>query len=73
MKRFVGLLMLSSAALASPPEMNLVNPNSNLIVIDEELLQVPEAESIQKLKDGTIRLHRFEREVPKTPVWTEVV
>ena len=73
MKRFVGLLMLSSAALAAPPEMNLVNPNSNLIVIDEELLQVPEAESIQKLKDGTIRLHRFEREVPKTPVWTEVV
>ena len=73
MKRFVGLLMLSSAALAAPPEMNLLNPNSNLIVIDEELLQVPEAESIQKLKDGTIRLHRFEREVPKTPVWTEVV
>ena len=73
MKRFVGLLMLSSAALAAPPEMIQVNPNSNLIVIDEELLQVPEAESIQKLKDGTIRLHRFDREVPKTPVWTEVV
>ena len=74
MKRFVGLLMISSAAFAAPPEMNLVNPNSNLIVIDEELLPaLPEAESIQKLKDGTIRLHRFDREVPKAPVWTEVV
>jgi hypothetical protein len=28
----------------------------------------PAAESIQKLKDGTIRLHRFEREIPKEPV-----
>ncbi|MEI8385797.1 MAG: hypothetical protein WCF51_07515 [Nitrosomonadaceae bacterium] len=27
----------------------------------------PAAESIQKLKDGTIRLHRFERETPKEP------
>lgn len=68
MKRFVGLLMISSAAFAAPPEVNLVNPNSNLIVIDEELLPpLPEAESIQKLKDGTIRLHRFEREVPLVP------
>jgi hypothetical protein len=74
MKRFVGLMMLSSAALAAPPEKNLVNPNSNLIVIDEELLPaLPEAESIQKLKDGTIILHRFDREVPKAPVRTEVV
>ena len=64
MKIFVGLLMLSSAALAAPPEMSLVNPHSNLIVIDERLLQVPQAESIKKLEDGTIRLHRLEQEVP---------
>lgn len=71
MKRFLCLIMLSSAAFAAPPEMN---PNRDLIVIDEELLPaLPEAESIQKLKDGTIRLHRFDREVPKAPVWTEVV
>ena len=73
MKKFICLMLVSvsSVALAAAPEKI---PNSNLIVIDEELLPaLPEAESIQKLKDGTIRLHRFEREVPKTPVWTEVV
>ena len=65
MKIFVGLLMLSSAALAAPPEMSLVNPHSNLIVVDERLLPVlPEAQSIKKLEDGTIRLHRLEQEVP---------
>jgi hypothetical protein len=44
--------------------MNLVNPRSNLIVVDERLLTVlPEAQSIQKLEDGTIRLHRLDQEV----------
>jgi hypothetical protein len=76
MKRFICLMLVSSVVLAAAPEMNLVNPNSNLIVIDEELLPaLPEAESIQKLKDGTIRLHRFDREVPSIPSTnrTEVV
>ena len=67
MKKFICLMLVSvsSVALAAAPEKI---PNSNLIVIDEELLPpLPEAESIQKLKDGTIRLHRFEREVPRVP------
>ena len=67
MKKFICLMLVSvsSVALAAAPEKI---PNSNLIVIDEELLPaLPEAESIQKLKDGTIRLHRFEREVPLVP------
>ena len=59
------LVSVSSVVLAAAPEKI---PNSNLIVIDEELLPpLPEAESIQKLKDGTIRLHRFDREVPLVP------
>ena len=67
MKKFICLMLVSvsSVALAAAPEKI---PNSNLIVIDEELLPpLPEAESIQKLKDGTIRLRRFEREVPLVP------
>ena len=67
MKKFICLMLVSvsSVVLAAAPEKI---PNSNLIVIDEELLPaLPEAESIQKLKDGTIRLHRFEREVPLVP------
>ena len=69
MKRFICLMLVSSVVLAAAPE-------KNLIVIDEELLPaLPEAESIQKLKDGTIRLHRFDREVPSIPSTsrTEVV
>ena len=59
------LVSVSSVVLAAAPEKI---PNSNLIVIDEELLPpLPEAESIQKLEDGTIRLHRFDREVPRVP------
>ena len=67
MKKFICLMLVSvsSVVLAAAPEKI---PNSNLIVIDEELLPpLPEAESIQKLEDGTIRLHRFEREVPLVP------
>ena len=65
MKKFICLMLVSSVALAAAPEKI---PNSNLIVIDEELLPaLPEAESIQKLEDGTIRLHRFDREVPRIP------
>ena len=65
MKKFICLMLVSSVALAAAPEKI---PNSNLIVIDEELLPaLPEAESIQKLEDGTIRLHRFDREVPLVP------
>ena len=67
MKKFICLMLVSvsSVALAAAPEKI---PNSNLIVIDEELLPpLPEAESIQKLKDGTIRVRRFEREVPLVP------
>ena len=67
MKKFICLMLVSvsSVVLAAAPEKI---PNSNLIVIDEELLPpLPEAESIQKLEDGTIRLRRFEREVPLVP------
>jgi hypothetical protein len=39
---------------------------NNPILVEDH--PTPAAESIQKLKDGTIRLHRFEREIPKEPV-----
>ena len=74
MKKLLGLILISGAAFAQPPVMNLVNPYSDLIRVEEDSLPaLPEAESIQQLKDGTIRLHRFEREVPKeVTTWTEL-